>query len=160
MPIKAQKLLNPVGSITLNVIILNDQTGLPEEQSLTFQHKLVTAGAWVESQQHKKPATEKNRDQQPSTAGDAPAAEEADTRYLLDIDPDALTDEQLREVVSQVPIVSEVMDFLVSWDVVGDDDLPLPVTERNLLKLDLKLLREMATAHYQASFPNWTTSQI
>jgi hypothetical protein len=44
--------------------------------------------------------------------------------------------------------------------VVGDDDLPLPVTERNLLKLDLKLLREMATAHYQASFPNWTTSQI
>ena len=166
MPIKASKILNPVGSITLTVTTFDPETGQLQEQPFTFQHKLVTAGNWVESQYEPPTANADNAAPANTETGETEdqrkekaRAEAERLRFLQSINPDELTDEQLQEVLSRVPVAQEVLDFLVGWDNVGDDDQPLPITARNLLKLDLKLLRDMASAHYKASFPNWMTSQ-
>lgn len=157
MPIKAKKLFNPVGSITLTVVTLNDNNQ-PQEETLTFQHRLVTAGDWVETQyEPPKPEAKPETPEDPAEAEARAKAEAERLAFLMSVKPDDLTDEQLAEVVSRVPIVREVFDFLVGWDVVGDDDKPLPITLRNLLKLDLKLVKEMSSEHYKATFPNWTT---
>lgn len=168
MPIKATKILNPIGVITLDVITLNDDNK-PQQETLMFWHRMVTAGAWAESQ-HKKPEEKKLDTPEPGDALDTVPAEavaaavtealkeQAEKEaFLASFDPDTITDEQLEIVLTKLPVVKEVLDFLVGWDIIGDDDKPLPVTARNLLKLDLKLIRQMSTAHYQASFPNWTT---
>lgn len=150
MPIKAKKLFNPVGSITLTVVTLGDNNQ-PQEETLTFQHRIVTAGEWV-GMNYSPPEPEV----------EAPKPEDAKAEaerlaFLLNVQPDELTDEQVAEVVSRTPIVEEVFGFLIGWDVIGEDDKPLPITLRNLLKMDVKLLKEMSREHFRVTFPNSTT---
>ena len=150
MPIKAKKLFNPVGSITLTVVTLGDNNQ-PQEETLTFQHRIVTAGEWA-GMNYSPP--------EPETETPKPEDAQAEAErlaFLLNVKPDDLTDEQVAEVVSRTPIVEEVFGFLTGWDVVGDDDQPLPITLRNLLKMDVKLLKEMSREHFRVTFPNSTT---
>lgn len=150
MPIKAKKLFNPVGSITLTVVTLGDNNQ-PQEETLTFQHRIVTAGEWA-GMNYSPP--------EPETETPKPEDAQAEAErlaFLLNVKPDDLTDEQVQEVVSRTPIVEEVFGFLTGWDVVGDDDQPLPITLRNLLKMDVKLLKEMSREHFRVTFPNSTT---
>lgn len=150
MPIKAKRLFNPVGSITLTVVTLGDNNQ-PQEETLTFQHRIVTAGEWA-GMNYSPP--------EPETETPKPEDAQAEAErlaFLLNVRPDDLTDEQVAEVVSRTPIVEEVFGFLIGWDVVGDDDQPLPITLRNLLKMDVKLLKEMSREHFRVTFPNSTT---
>jgi len=159
MAIKAKKLFNPVGSITLTVVTLGDNN-LPQEETLTFQHRIVTAGEWAGMNYSPPPTPPADLDPSPSdpAASEAKAKAEAERlAFLLNVKPDDLTDEQVQEVVSRTPIVEEVFGFLTGWDVVGDDDQPLPITLRNLLKMDVKLLKEMSREHFRVTFPNSTT---
>lgn len=150
MPIKAKKLFNPVGSITLTVVTLGDNNQ-PQEETLTFQHRIVTAGEWA-GMNYSPP--------EPETETPKPEDAQAEAErlaFLLNVKPDDLTDEQVAEVVSRTPIVEEVFEFLIGWDVVDENDQPLPITLRNLLKMDVKLLKEMSREHFRVTFPNSTT---
>lgn len=157
MPIKAKKLFNPVGSITLTVVTLGDNNQ-PQEETLTFQHRIVTAGEWA-GMNYSPPAPDPLLNQSVNSEEEATKIREETKRlaFLLNVKPDDLTDEQVAEVVSRTPIVEEVFGFLTGWDVVGDDDQPLPITLRNLLKMDVKLLKEMSREHFRVTFPNSTT---
>lgn len=150
MPIKANRLFNPLGSITLTVVTLGEN-GLPQEESLTFQHKIVTAGEWAGM--NYAPPEPEEKTLEPKDA----KAEAERLAFLLNVKPDDLTDEQVAEVVSRTPIVEEVFEFLIGWDVVDENDQPLPITLRNLLKMDVKLLKEMSREHFRVTFPNSTT---
>ena len=166
MPIKAKKLFNPVGSITLTVVTLGDNNQ-PQEETLTFQHKIVTAGEWA-GMNYSPPAPvihplvrlplDENMLAFQQAQEEEKAKAEADRlSFLLNVKPDDLTDEQVAEVVSRTPIVEEVFGFLIGWDVVDENDKPLPITLRNLLKMDVKLLKEMSREHFRVTFPNSTT---
>lgn len=163
MPIQAKQILNPLGSITVDVVTLGDN-GQPQEEPLTFTHKIITAGAWAKRRYELDEPDEKpDKDLTPEEVAaqkkaeeEKAAAEREALAFLMTVPPDDLSDEQLKMVLKKLPIVEEVLDFLVGWDVV-DGEVPLPVTARNLLKMDPKLLRQMSHEHHRATFPNWTT---
>lgn len=136
---KATHLFKPTKKLAITVTYL--ENGEERQGVLNIEHRVITPEIWAGI----RAGTATEDAQEPA----ADAGEEAPA-------PLPAPKQTAAEVLEKDSLIKELLMFLVSWDV-EDENGPLPITRENLALMDYKVLKEISTAVFQYTFPNWMT---